>query len=209
VIVHGGSAEEGGDKARMRSRAEWYAKQGAVVVTPNYRYEEGKTVSDVACALATAQANATRFGANGERMVVHGFSFGGWLTSFALFAGDVYGMGDCAAQQPARPLAWIGESTQTGNANKSENIYNDIVPDGRDGAINYLDAKDAALKVLLLHGTEDPKFNEQRAQDFADAFHQQGGSATVHLYQGFGHSARLTDNATTQRDVLEFLESLE
>lgn len=209
IVVHGGSEEEGGDKSRMRSRAEWYAEQGAVVVTPNYRYADGMPPKDVGCAIATAQKNAARYGADPERMVVHGFSFGGWTSSFALFAREKLVDSDCAVKDPLRARAFIGESTQFGLANKGENIYNDIVPDGRDGAINYLDQTDADIAVLLLHGTKDPKFNEQRAQDFADAFRRQGGSATVHIYEGFGHSSRLPDNARTQRDVLDFLDSLE
>jgi dienelactone hydrolase len=208
IIVHGGGADEPGDKAAMRSRAKWYAKQGAVVVTPNYRYGEGRSIPDVACALLTAQASAARFGVDPEQIVVHGFSYGGWLTSFAVYAQALQEQVDCPVEGSLKIAGFIGESTQFGMANLGGNFYQDIVPDGRDGAINYLDVADAQIPALLLHGTRDPKFNHERAIDFAAALNSVGGRATAEIYEGFGHSAKLPDNARTQRDVLNFLESL-
>lgn len=208
IIVHGGGADEPGDKTAMRSRAKWYAKQGAVVVTPNYRYEDGRAVRDVACALFTAQAAAPRFGVDPERIVVHGFSYGGWLTSFAIYAQELQAEAGCPVSGPLNIAGFIGESTQFGMANLGDNFYRDIVSDGREGAVNYLEASDQAVPALLLHGTLDPKFNYERAIDFAAALNSVGGRATAHVYEGFGHSAKLPDNARTQRDVLNFLDSL-
>ncbi len=84
VFIHGGGWSEG-DKGRSTRRGSWLARHGFVYASINYRLspavQHPAHVEDVAAALAFLRRNATKWGADPERMYLLGHSAGAHLAA--------------------------------------------------------------------------------------------------------------------------------
>jgi acetyl esterase/lipase len=97
----------------------FYYRRGCVVVSPNYRLGTGSITdqvlanAEIDCAMAVAyiQENAEAFGADPERVVMHGLSAGGWLSA-ALAYRDSWNWPEDAFYKPEQlnAVAWYGDS---------------------------------------------------------------------------------------------------
>lgn len=101
VFVHGGRWSSG-SKRQYRFLAAGLAARGCVVVVPNYRLYPSvrmdTAAADVARAVAWAQANAARLGADPNRVVLMGHSAGAQLA--ALVSYDPHWLEDAGARPP-------------------------------------------------------------------------------------------------------------
>lgn len=219
LIVHGGS-EDTGDKSRMRDFAKTFSEEGYTVVLPNYRYGESieKLPSrDVMCAAATIVSRADEYTSNGQKLVIIGFSYGGYVSSLSVFNQNIDWLEGCAVQSLPKVSGFIGVASNYGSPNTSElwelfgiesleevkERYNDI-RDARDGAINYVDANDPP--TFLVHGTKDPKFNELRAQDFEQVLRAAGVPVTLTIVPNGTHTANLVTEKGTIPDLKAFID---
>ncbi len=233
VLVHGGVEEEG-DKSRMTRRARAFTDMGYTVIAPNYRY--GANLDslrnlppyDLACAVATFNQYADRFHANPDKVLVMGFSFGGWVSSFMVYDQEWNWLEGCPVQEEFHVSGFIGEGSNYGNllssnaqptrsANQIEftgpselledlDIYHDISTP-RDGAINHVDPNDPP--AFFLHGDADPKFNEQRPLDFAAQIGEVTGvTPQVIVIPGGGHGSHFYDKPELLTAVTQFTKNV-
>ncbi len=221
VIFHGGS-EDVGDKSRMRDFAQKFSDQGYTTVLPNYRYgtpPDKLSSRDVMCAVATFAEQADAYQSNRQKILVVGFSHGGYVSSLAVFNQTVDWLEGCAVQTPPHIAGFIGVATNFGSPNtegtravlgihSDEEVigrYDDI-SQARDGAINYIDANDPPS--LLVHGTADPKFNERRSIDLGKILAAAGVPVTVHVVEGGTHTANLLTAQETLPDLRAFVATI-
>lgn len=215
LLVHGGDQDEG-DKSKVTSRISTYTDLGFIVANTNFRYEEIGLEYDIACALSNLVSIAPSYGGDTSQFLVHGYSLGGSITSRMIYDDTVDWLEGCNSQEPFTVAGYYGESTHFGNIipddveptfgflgkeitgpadylETQEDIYNDNKTDksgviARDGAINYVDSEDPP--ALLIVGSEDPKNDEQRQEDFAAALNAAGVNTYTHVVQGGDHGLR-------------------
>lgn len=221
VIFHGGS-EDVGDKSRMRDFAQKFSDQGYTTILPNYRYgtpSDKLSSKDVMCAVATFAEQADVYQSNKQKILVVGFSHGGYVSSLAVFDQAVDWLEGCAVQTPPHIAGFIGVATNYGSPNtpalwdllqissadEAKARYADIAVT-RDGAINYIDANDPP--TLLVHGTADPKFNELRSVDLGKVLAAAGVPVTVHVVEGGVHTANLLTAQETLPDLRAFVTTI-
>ncbi len=224
-VVHGGDSNAG-RKSNMRDRSLLYAEEGYVVVSPDFKwgfrlYSVGiSSAHTTACAVASFKELAEVHGIQTDTVVLHGYSFGGYITSLVAYNQEEDWLANCPVQDDDLSFAaYIGESTNFGNTIPSEytetieigpeglnilgpqelideiDIYEDI-RGPRLGAMNYLDANDPPAQFF--HGTADPKFNEQRALDFEAALEEIGIEANSFIEEGSGHSIGISQGSNDQ-----------
>ena len=103
-------------RADMEPLARLLARDGAVVFNADYRggprVERGYPMAyeDAACAVRFARAHATEYGANPDRVVLVGHSFGTYVGSIVTLRGDRYRGGCLADTGSAEPEAFVGLS---------------------------------------------------------------------------------------------------
>ncbi len=109
VFVHGGRWSSG-DKSEYRFVAAGLAERGLVVVVPNYRLYPAvrmdAAAEDVARAVAWAQREAQRYGADPARVVLMGHSAGAQLA--ALLANDGHWLAAAGARPPRALVGLAG-----------------------------------------------------------------------------------------------------
>lgn len=80
----------------MRELAQTLAAKGAVVFNVDYRgvrpVSKGfpEAISDVACAVRYARQHASRYGGNGDHLVLVGHSMGGYVGTLVSLVGDTF-----------------------------------------------------------------------------------------------------------------------
>ncbi|MDA1024495.1 MAG: alpha/beta hydrolase [bacterium] len=213
LLVHGGSEDEG-DKQKVVNRISTYTDIGFIVANTNFRYSEEGFEYDIACALSHLVSIAPVYGGDNSQFLVHGYSLGGVITSRMIYEDTVDWLNNCSSQEPYTIVGYYGESTHFGNLipegvdvtispfgseiiapldylATQENLYDDVKINrsgmiARDGAINYVDPNDPP--ALLIVGSEDPKNDEQRQEDFAAVLRASGINAFTHVVNGGDHS---------------------
>lgn len=187
ILMHGGASDTG-DKSKVAERAQIYRDRlGAVTVAPNYRYETG-TRQDVACVIAVARSRAAEFGADPEKVVVHGFSYGAFLTSFALYYDSPATLltPRCPVRDVAlliQPYAYVAEAGQFGWPPGDTNPYqglDDVVT--VDGALRYVGGTDPV--TFFIHGKNDKTHAYQRSVDMHAAVQASGTATDILLTNG-------------------------
>lgn len=207
LLVHGGDSNEG-KKSNMKTRWEMYNKLGLNVLVPDYRYGRNSTTNrplpsyDVWCALSTTLQFAADHDVSFPEIAVHGYSYGGYVSSLMVYNQDFDWASECTSKQTFTVAHFIGESTNYGNIDVETDTYKDTLSP-RDGAINYLDPSDPP--ALLFHGTEDTKFTPQRMADFEAALKKAGIYAQSILVPNRGHGVGLPFNSSLQSTLKDFI----
>src|SRR5690606_14463223 len=114
LLIHGGSFKYF-DKESYTNFGQRFARSGYVAASVDYRLgSEGtfpRAVQDVGCALAYLENHADEFGIDPARIVVFGYSAGGYLASMVAVANEQEGIApDCAEGIPSTPAAAISGS---------------------------------------------------------------------------------------------------
>jgi acetyl esterase/lipase len=87
VLFHGGSWVSG-DKAQMEGQCRYFARQGMVAVTANYRLQGKDTgIVDAKIAVRWVRGHARELGIDTAKMVLGGASAGGHLATMVVVAG--------------------------------------------------------------------------------------------------------------------------
>ena len=207
LLVHGGDSSEG-KKSNMKTRWEMYNSLGLNVLVPDYRYGHNATTDkplpshDVWCALSTTLQLTADHDVNFPEINVHGYSYGGYVSSLMVYNQDFDWATECTSKQNFPVAHFIGESTNYGNPEAEADTYKDTLAP-RDGAINYLDPSDPP--ALLFHGTDDPKFNPQRMLDFEAALKKAGLTAQSFIVPNRGHGVGLPFNSSFQSTLKDFI----
>ncbi len=233
-LVHGGNELPG--KTRLHHMHDLYTDLGFVAVFMNYRYDPEdlhhgfSEIHDVACSIATFKEIAHEFGANPDEVYLHGFSHGGYVSSFLAVSNHIDLLQHCPVQDPnvIKFDGYIAHSANNFGALIPEGetpvfAVDDIVIEGpsklvselrekynvvlvKDGAFNHIDAGDTANvpKVQFIYGAQDPKLNLEEIEEMRALLEEVGIVTTLHIEPGAAHGPENYEPGVLEGIVADF-----
>ncbi|MEL6427975.1 MAG: alpha/beta hydrolase [Planctomycetota bacterium] len=191
VFFYGGGWKDG-TKDDYEFVASSFAREGYVVVVPDYRLYPDVVfpafAEDAAAAVAWVQAEAERLGGDPARLVLMGHSAGAHLAALvALDAELLRGAGG----DPDRIAAFVGlagpyDFLPFDPGSDLEQIF----PEGTRAASQPVLRVEGAERVpptLLIHGTADEVVIPRNTRRLAEALVRRGAPAEVRYMEGVGH----------------------
>jgi acetyl esterase/lipase len=192
VFIYGGSWTSG-TKSLYRFLGQAFAARGYQLVVADYRlYPQVRYpafVEDSAQALAWTKSNIAAHGGDPSKLILMGHSAGAynvmmlavdpqWMAPHGLKPGDALGV--IAA---AGPLSFNPRETAStkdifataGDINAARPVK--LAASGAAGA----------PPLFLMHGTADTTVMSHNSQNMTNAVNEQGGRATLKLYEGVSH----------------------
>lgn len=194
------------------------AARGYVVVVPNYRLaNEAKfpaQLEDSKAAIRWTRANADKYGIDPQRVAIWGESVGGSVaaligttcgvtglegrggnanqSSCVQAVVDWYGVTDMAqldAQAPPNATL-IHNSPDSSQSQVLGCVLHECPKDvvQKANPIGYIDASDANVPFLIVHGEADTAVSWKQSQILYDALRAKGVSAKLEVVPGVGHS---------------------
>lgn len=197
VFIYGGSWT-GGEKSLYRFLGQAFAARGYQLVVADYRlYPQVKYpafVEDSARAFAWTKTNIASYGGDPGRLILMGHSAGAYnvmmlaidpqfLAAYGLTPKDAL-----AVVSAAGPLSFNPRETAS-----TKDIFS-TVEDINTARPVKLAAKGAAVAppMFLMHGTADTTVMAFNSQNMTNAVNEQGGRATLKLYDGVSHLGVIT-----------------
>lgn len=213
VHVHGGGWQSGG---KSNGIADHYAEQltarGIAFASVDYRLANEAVYpaqnDDVQCAVEHLQANASKYGINGENVIMMGDSAGGHLAALeGLDATNdhvqgvimLYGVSDLWVQitdyKDSNAIHYLGKRDEL-LAKKASPFYQTLSD---------------APPFLMIHGTNDAIVPASESMRFAERLKSQGRDATYVPVDGAGHA--FADNASeheqlARKHAVSFIERI-
>ncbi len=191
VFLYGGGWYSGArDDYGFAGRA--FAKQGFIVVIPDYRIvPEGHWpdfLQDSAAAVAWTDAHIANYGGDPDRIALAGHSAGAYnAVMLALDPQWMKGAGsDTSVIRGVAALAGPYDFVPFEKGGRADVAMGDIRPVERTQPIEYVRAD--APPLWLGHGTADTVVRVRNSQRLAAAMHKVGGSATLRTYDGLSHN---------------------
>jgi len=224
VFVHGGGFVRG-DKSDSANQGYFYARQGYVVVVPNYRLGPAHRwpagAQDISSVLAWARTHAAGLGGDPERIVLMGESAGAAHAAAATLvrrfhpaeglriAGAVFISGVYDARLEGMARRQFGIPTPDP---RNEAYFG---PDRAQwGAMSTVDLVDAApFPVLISYAEMDPmQMQVQAGELFARLVTRHGFAPELNVVRGHNHLSQVysvnTGDESLSGPVLRFLKSL-
>ena len=191
VFLYGGGWYSGArDDYGFAGRA--FAKQGFIVVIPDYRIvPEGHWpdfLQDSAAAVAWTDAHIANYGGDPDRIALSGHSAGAynammlaldpkWMRAAGSDASVIRGVAALAGPYDFHPFEKGG---------RADVAMGDIRPVEQTQPITFVRAD--APPLWLGHGTADTVVRVRNSQRLAAAMQKVGGSATLREYDGLSHN---------------------
>ncbi len=191
VFVHGGRWSSG-DKSEYRFLAAGLAAAGFVVLVPNYRLypavKMAEAASDVASAVAFAERNASRYGADPAALVLMGHSAGAQLA--ALVAYDPSWLGSAGAR-PVRAFAGFAGPYDFLPLTAADLIDYFGPPEHypQTQPVNYVGR--TSPPAFIVQGLADRTVALKNARSLAEHLRAAGVPAELHLTPGEDHGGVL------------------
>jgi acetyl esterase/lipase len=191
VFFYGGSWDSG-RRQDYSFAGRALAAQGFVVVVPDYRLlpEVGfpAFLQDCADAVRWTRRNATRYGGDGERIVLAGHSAGAY--NAAMLALDPQWLGE--DRQAVRGFAALAGPADFLPLDDPATIaaFGQWPRLDETQPVHFASADDPP--ALLLHGSDDTRVKPRNSRRLAAALEQAGVSAQLVEYPGLGHVGILT-----------------
>ena len=191
VFLYGGGWYSGvRDDYGFAGRA--FAKQGFVVVIPDYRIvPEGHWpdfLHDSAAAVAWTNAHIASYGGDPDRIALSGHSAGAY--NAMMLALDPRWMkaagSDASVIRGVAALAGPADFYPFEKGGRADVAMGDIRPVEQTQPITFVRAD--APPLWLGHGTADTVVRVRNSQRLAAAMHKVGGSATLREYGGLSHN---------------------
>lgn len=216
VFFYGGSWQRGA-RDDYRFVADALARQGVVVVVPDYRIYPAVRfpafLQDCAAAVAFVRAHAAEWHGDATRLFLAGHSAGAY--NAAMLALDPRWL--AAAGMRRRDLAgWIGIAGPYDFQPLEEKEFAPVFAPAADDLpatqpVHFADA--GAPPALLLHGAADQVVAPRNSAKLAALLHAAGARATLRIYPGTGHMAAVLGFSPLFRwespvlaDVVRFVE---
>ena len=191
VFLYGGGWYSGArDDYGFAGRA--FAKQGFIVVIPDYRIvPEGHWpdfLQDSAAAVAWIAAHIAEYGGDPDRIALSGHSAGAYnAVMLALDPQWMRGAGsDASVIRGVAALSGPYDFVPLEKGGRADVAMGDIRPIGRTLPIAF--ARPDAPPLWLGHGTADTVVRVRNSQNLAAAMHKVGGAATLRTYDGLSHN---------------------
>lgn len=169
-----------------------FAKQGFIVVIPDYRIvPEGHWpdfLQDSAAAVAWTERHIADHGGDPGRIALAGHSAGAY--NAVMLALDPQWMreagSDASAIRGVAALAGPYDFLPFEKGGRADVAMGDIRPAERTQPIQFVRAD--APPLWLGHGTADTVVRVRNSQNLAAAMHKVGGAATLRTYEGLSHN---------------------
>ena len=191
VFLYGGGWYSGArDDYGFAGRA--FAKQGFIVVIPDYRIvPEGHWpdfLQDSAAAVAWTDAHIANYGGDPDRIALSGHSAGAYnAVMLALDPQWMKGAGsDASVIRGVAALAGPYDFAPFEKGGRADVAMGDIRPVERTQPIQFVRAD--APPLWLGHGTADTVVRVRNSRNLAAAMHRVGGTATLRTYEGLSHN---------------------
>ena len=191
VFLYGGGWYSGArDDYGFAGRA--FAKQGFIVVIPDYRIvPEGHWpdfLQDSAAAVAWTDAHIANYGGDPDRIALSGHSAGAYnAVMLALDPQWMKGAGsDASVIRGVAALAGPYDFAPFEKGGRADVAMGDIRPVERTQPIQFVRAD--APPLWLGHGTADTVVRVRNSRNLAAAMHRVGGTATLRTYDGLSHN---------------------
>jgi acetyl esterase/lipase len=191
VFLYGGGWYSGArDDYGFAGRA--FAKQGFIVVIPDYRIvPEGHWpdfLQDSAAAVAWTDAHIANYGGDPDRIALSGHSAGAYnAVMLALDPQWMKGAGsDPSVIRGVAALAGPYDFAPFEKGGRADVAMGDIRPIERTQPIQFVRAD--APPLWLGHGTADTVVRVRNSRNLAAAMHRVGGTATLRTYDGLSHN---------------------
>lgn len=191
VWLYGGGWYSGArDDYGFAGRA--FAKQGFIVVIPDYRIvPEGHWpdfLQDSAAAVAWTEKHIAAYGGDPGRIALAGHSAGAY--NAVMLALDLQWMreagSDASVIRGVAALAGPYDFLPFEKGGRADVAMGDIRPAERTQPIQFVRAD--APPLWLGHGTADTVVRVRNSQNLAAAMHKVGGAATLRTYEGLSHN---------------------
>lgn len=191
VFLYGGGWYSGArDDYGFAGRA--FAKQGFIVVIPDYRIvPEGHWpdfLHDSAAAVAWTDAHIANYGGDPDRIALSGHSAGAYnAVMLALDPQWMKGAGsDASVIRGVAALSGPYDFVPFEKGGRADVAMGDIRPIERTQPIEFVRAD--APPLWLGHGTADTVVRVRNSQNLAAAMQKVGGAATLRTYDGLSHN---------------------
>ena len=191
VFLYGGGWYSGArDDYGFAGRA--FAKQGFIVVIPDYRIvPEGHWpdfLQDSAAAVAWTDAHIANYGGDPDRIALSGHSAGAYnAVMLALDPQWMKGAGsDASVIRGVAALAGPYDFAPFEKGGRADVAMGDIRPIERTQPIQFVRAD--APPLWLGHGTADTVVRVRNSRNLAAAMQKVGGTATLRTYEGLSHN---------------------
>ena len=191
VFLYGGGWYSGArDDYGFAGRA--FAKQGFIVVIPDYRIvPEGHWpdfLQDSAAAVAWTDAHIANYGGDPDRIALSGHSAGAYnAVMLALDPQWMKGAGsDASVIRGVAALAGPYDFAPFEKGGRADVAMGDIRPIERTQPIRFVRAD--APPLWLGHGTADTVVRVRNSRNLAAAMQKVGGTATLRTYEGLSHN---------------------
>ncbi len=191
VFLYGGGWYSGArDDYGFAGRA--FAKQGFIVVIPDYRIvPEGHWpdfLQDSAAAVAWTDAHIANYGGDPDRIALSGHSAGAYnAVMLVLDPQWMKGAGsDPSVIRGVAALAGPYDFAPFEKGGRADVAMGDIRPIERTQPIQFVRAD--APPLWLGHGTADTVVRVRNSRNLAAAMHRVGGTATLRTYDGLSHN---------------------
>ena len=191
VFLYGGGWYSGArDDYGFAGRA--FAKQGFIVVIPDYRIvPDGHWpdfLQDSAAAVAWTDAHIANYGGDPDRIALSGHSAGAY--NAVMLALDPQWMkaagSDASVIRGVAALAGPYDFAPFEKGGRADVAMGDIRPIERTQPIQFVRAD--APPLWLGHGTADTVVRVRNSRNLAAAMHKVGGAATLRTYDGLSHN---------------------
>jgi len=188
VFFYGGSWKMG-SKATYPFVAATLARQGNVVVVPDYRLYPQVTypafLQDCASATAWVAAHTQQIGAEGHRLFLMGHSAGAYNAAMLALNPDYLTAAGVAPGRVAGLIGLAGPYDFTPSTDPDVHQVFAPAPDAPTQPITYAGAH--APPMLLLAGDADTTVRPRNTRALADRVRAAGGAVETRFYPGVAH----------------------
>lgn len=194
MFIHGGGFGHG-SKEEMKDHATYYAEQGFVTTSINYRlslnYKHPTAINDATDALKWMKSNATHYGYDPKKIILVGYSAGGTI---ALNVGLDH-------QNEAAAIVDVA-----GIADIEAMIKDGTVPSLKGDMHQYLDGQDPSIAspitqankqsppTLVMHGKNDGVVSIWQSIALVDKLKEVNAPVTFEVFYNAGHEIMLMNS---------------
>jgi acetyl esterase/lipase len=196
VLFHGGGFVWGSPEVTYGSARDYVAR-GAVAFAAQYRLANRDTVTpleqveDARDAIRWVRKNAEKFGIDAKRVIAHGVSAGGHLSTMAAVSSD--------------PTAWPDALVlwSPGLGVRSSQYFKGLLMNRvSEGDLSPYEQVRKQMPPMIISGVEDAVTPDAEAHLYCERVSKEGGRCDIHSYEKLGHllSRKLDRNAQLQGD---------
>jgi len=221
LIWVGGGAFRGSTPLRRIPELTWFAMQGFVVASIQYRVSDQQIfpaqIQDVKAAIRFLRAHAEQYGIDSERVALAGDSAGGHLVTLSGLSTGVteFNNGEWAgySDEVKAVISWYGAGDISTASRDATGLPFTLLlggtPDEKPELARLASPSEYirsdAPPFLIMHGTADPLVDIEKSKTFYRQLIKAGVTADMYLLDSAGHGTIEFVQPEVHNIMLEFL----